>query len=81
MEYQINHTKYIIHEFPDGFAWVSSHDEGPCFPTALEALQHAINNERLISSAHEQELADRLEAEIYGTFEKQVNELWKSTRL
>lgn len=74
MEYhEINHIKYWVNEYDAGFAWVSDHDEGPCFPTALEALQHAILNEQIIARNREADLAERLEDECFGTFREQVN--------
>ena len=46
--FTVNNTKYWIDEFEGGFAWVSRDDEGLfCYPTQAEAMQSAIDYERL----------------------------------
>lgn len=77
IRFTINGTKYWIDEFHDGFAWLSCDDEGPSFPTALEAQQDAIRNERMIRRDREAELAERLEDEMHGTYEQQRDSLYQ----
>jgi len=91
-EFQINGTVYTIFRFQDyrigahkprmtGWHWSTSTDESELFPTALEALQNAIDNESMASVRRDEKLAQELQDEIYGTYEQQVNNLYYSTRL
>jgi hypothetical protein len=81
LRFTIKGKRYWVDEFRDGFAWINAEDEGPCFPTALEAQQHAIVNEQVIARNREAALAELLEDECYGTYQEQVDSLWKATRL
>ncbi len=80
MRFTLNGTKYWIDEFQGGFAWISNADESMCFSTALEAQADAIRNEHLISTRRDEEDAQHLEDELYGTYREQVNKLYYATR-
>jgi len=71
MQYQINDETYTINDYDeDGFSW----DRGATFyPTALEALQAAIDCEQDKVIAELQEHLDALDAKKYGTYEDQVH--------
>lgn len=82
MNYIINGMEYRISEYDDGFAWVTDHNEGLfAYPTELEALQNAMDVDKMVSDAKEIQLALKQEEEKYGSYETQVNNLYKGTRL
>ena len=82
MQAKINNTTYYIDEFADGYAWSTKDEESLfTFPTEIKALENAMQHERMVSNRLEEELAQRLEDEAYGTYQQQVNDLYKVTRL
>ena len=46
LEFTINGEYFLIEQYAKGWCWVSGELGGEYFPTALEAQQDAINNER-----------------------------------
>ena len=83
IEFTLNDNHFIVTDMNDGsgYFWISGEAEGRVFPTAIEAQQDAIDNhseylEGLID-AKEQADNDR----EYGSYEDQVESLWRSTRI
>lgn len=74
MQVTINGSKYIIEEYDIGeWFWTSAESESSrYFPTASEAFQNAMDHVQYELDEAEDALADKLEAEIYGTYDQQV---------
>ena len=74
---------FTVEECADGLSfWATKNAESDeLFATANEAQQDALDYVRQQIADEEHDLADRLEDEMHGTMEEQVDSLYYSTRL
>ena len=82
MIHKLDKKDFIIDQIDVGqFYFFNCDMESEIYPTA-SAAQAGLNEYLLQLAEHrEEELASRLEDECYGSYEKQVDDLYKATRL
>ncbi len=61
-EFEINGTVYTLFDYEGQWFWSHAKDESDFFPTALDALQNAINTESAPNCTPRKELSETLSA-------------------
>lgn len=82
MIFHLNNQKYWIDLFQNGYAWVNDYYEsGSFFDSQFEAQKDALRHARDQRIDTEIAAEEAIDDAKYGTYEQQVNEFWKGSRL
>lgn len=81
MDFEINGVEHWIERLDDGYVWASDVNESDdIMQTVCAAQQDALDKAQAKIADAAVDAAQREENKLYGTYEEQVEQYWKSQR-